>query len=111
MQMGKGSHKQVAKTSKAAAPGRSIKLGRDLRIATASSTFQALREAAGGPDGKVVLDARLVEKADAAGLQALLAGRQALLQAGKSVAWTECTPHLKAAAGMLGLADALGLPQ
>jgi phospholipid transport system transporter-binding protein len=111
MQMGKGSQNKVAKTSKAAEQGRPVKLGRDLRIASASATFQALRDAAGGADGKVVLDARLVEKADAAGLQALLAGRQALLQAGKSIAWTGCTPHLKAAAGMLGLAEALGLPE
>ena len=100
----------MAKTSKAEA-GRSIRLGPDLRIATASSTFQALRDAASGPGGKVVLDARQVEKADAAGLQALLAGRRALQEAGKSVAWTGCTPHLKAAAGMLGLAEALGLPE
>lgn len=110
MQIGKGSHNKVAKTSKSEA-GRSIKLGPDLRIATASTTFQALRDAAAGPGGKVVLDARQVEKADAAGLQALLAGRRALQEAGKSVAWTGCTPHLKAAAGMLGLAEALGLPE
>ena len=110
MQTGKGSQNKVAKTSKAE-PGRSIKLGADLRIATASATFQALRQAAAGPGGKVVLDARQVERADAAGLQALLAGRRALQEAGKSVAWTGCTPHLKAAAGMLGLAEALGLPE
>ncbi len=109
--MGKGSQNKVAKTSKTGEAGRPVKLGRDLRIATAAATFRALREAAEDKDSRVILDARQVEKADAAGLQALLAGRQALLAAGKDVSWSGCTPQLTAAAGILGLAEALGLTQ
>lgn len=100
----------MAKTSKADL-GKAIKLGRDLRIAAASATFQSLREAAGGPEQRIVLDAKQVEKADAAGLQALLAGRMAIEGAGKRVEWSGATAQLKSAAGLLGLADALGLPQ
>jgi anti-anti-sigma regulatory factor len=51
-----------------------------------------------------------VEKVDAAGLQALLAGRRLLEAAGKSVAWTGCSPQLVAVAGLLGLAGPLGIP-
>jgi anti-anti-sigma regulatory factor len=109
--MGKGHQNKVGKTSKAADTGRAVKLGRDLRIATAAATFHALREAAGAKDAKVVVDGGQVEKADAAGLQALLAGRQALAAAGKKVAWSGCSAQLKAAAGLLGLAGALELPQ
>jgi anti-anti-sigma regulatory factor len=105
------SQKKVAKINKTAAPGRAIRLGADLRIATAAATFAALREAAAGPHVQVVLDAKQVEKADAAGLQALLAGCMALERAGKRVEWRSVAPQLTAAAGLLGLADALGLPQ
>lgn len=107
----------MAKTSKATAAGRpaastrTVKLGRDLRIATAHATFGALRDAAAGADAKVVVDARQVEKADAAGLQAILAGRAELARAGKHVAWVGCTPQLVAAAELLGLDGALGLPR
>lgn len=104
-----GSQIKVAKTNKAAGSGRSIKLGRDLRISTASATFRSLRDAAVGPEPKILLDARQVEKADAAGLQALVAGRRALEQAGKRVEWSGATEQLKAAAALLGLEDALGL--
>ena len=105
------SQKKVAKTNKTAETGRAIRLGADLRIATASATYQALQEAAAAPQANVVLDAKLVEKADAAGLQALLAGRMALERAGKRVEWRGVAPQLKAAAGLLGLAEALGLPE
>lgn len=100
----------MAKTSKAAEGSKPIKLGRDLRIATAADTFRVLRAAAAGPDRKVVLDAGQVEKADAAGLQALLAGRLEIRRAGKSLSWKTCTPQLKSAATLLGLAEALELP-
>jgi phospholipid transport system transporter-binding protein len=100
----------VAKTTKGETT-RLIKLGRDVRIATAAATFEALRGAAQGAPAKVTLDAGQVEKTDAAGLQALLAGRLALVRAGKSVAWSGCSAPLKSAAGLLGLAEALELPR
>jgi anti-anti-sigma regulatory factor len=104
----------VAKTSKAGAgkagaEPRTVKLGRELRIATARATFLALSEAAKGAEGRVVLQAGQVEKADAAGLQAVLVGRSALLRAGKDVLWAGCTPQLRTAAELLGLEQALGL--
>jgi anti-anti-sigma regulatory factor len=105
----------VAKTSKAAtgakaaASARTVKLARELRIASARATFDALRAAAAAAERKVVVDARQVEKADAAGLQAVLAGRAAILRAGKEVAWSGATPQLRAAAELLGLQQALDL--
>jgi anti-anti-sigma regulatory factor len=100
----------VAKNSKAAET-KTIKLARDLRIAGAATAFGALRSAAESPERRVALDARQVEKVDAAGLQALLAGRQALGGAGKAMSWTGCSPQLTAAAGLLGLAELLELPR
>lgn len=111
----KPQNRRVAKTSKATAAGRpaastrTVKLGRDLRIATAHATFSVLRAAAAGAEQRVVVDARQVEKADAAGLQAVLAGRAEIVRAGKDLAWSEATPQLKAAAELLGLQQALGL--
>jgi hypothetical protein len=58
-----------------------------------------------------MLDGRQVERADAAGLQALLAGKLELERGGKRVEWNGATEQLTAAAGLLGLADALGLAQ
>ena len=100
----------MAKNSKAAET-KTIKLARDLRIAGAAAAFGALRSAAEAPERRVALDARQVEKVDAAGLQALLAGRQALSGAGKAMSWTGCSPQLTAAAGLLGLAELLELPR
>jgi anti-anti-sigma regulatory factor len=88
-----------------------VRLNADLRIANAAATFNALRDAARGRSQKVILDARAVAKADSAGLQALLAGRRALLDSGKSVAWSACPVTLRSAASLLGLADALELPE
>ena len=59
----------------------------------------------------MLVDGGQVEKADAAGLQALLAGRMELGAAGKSIAWAGCTPQLRSAAELLGLAEALELPR
>jgi anti-anti-sigma regulatory factor len=107
----------VAKTSKATAAtkgatsARTVKLGRELRIAAARETFAALRDAARSGERTVVIDAHQVEKADAAGLQAVLAGRAELVRAGKDVAWRGPTAQMKAAAELLGLEQALGLPQ
>ena len=94
-----------------ATEARTLKMGRDLRIATAGATFIALRKAAGSPDARIALDARQVEKVDAAGLQALLAGRALLERAGKTASWTGCSPQLSTAAALLGLDKALGLPE
>jgi anti-anti-sigma regulatory factor len=90
---------------------KTIKIGRDLRIATADATLGALRKAAGGADMRVALDARQIEKVDAAGLQALLAGRALLARSGKTLSWTGCSPQFAAAAVLLGLADPLELPK
>jgi anti-anti-sigma regulatory factor len=102
---------KVAKTNKASEGGKTIKIGRDLRIASAVSAYGALRAASDGAEDRVMLDARQVEKVDAAGIQALLAGRRELLRAGKAVSWSGCSAQLKSAAGLLGLAKALELPE
>jgi anti-anti-sigma regulatory factor len=70
-----------------------------------------LRKAAAAPEARCVLDARQVEKVDAAGLQALYAGRDLLARAGKTLGWAGCSPQLAAAAALLGLVDALELPK
>ncbi len=101
----------MAKTSKASEAVKTIKIGRDLRIAGAAGAFAALRSAAEGAERRIALDARQVDKVDAAGLQALLAGRRALGSAGKGVSWVGCSAQLKAAAALLGLAESLELPQ
>lgn len=100
----------MAKTSKTSEGPKTVKIARDIRIAGAAGTFAALQAAAGAPERRIVLDARQVEKVDAAGLQALVAGRGALGAAGKAVAWAGCSPQLKSAAALLGLAQALELP-
>lgn len=100
----------MAKTGKGSEI-KTIKIGRDLRIAGAAAAFGALRSAAEAAESRVALDARQVEKVDAAGLQALLAGRQALASAGKAVSWVGCSAQLSAAAGLLGLAEHLELPR
>ena len=97
----------MAKTGKAAEEVKTIKVAGDLRIAAAAATFDVLRKAAESADQSVALDGGDVEKVDAAGLQALLAGRQALVRAGKTVSWTGCSAQLKAAASLLGLAGPL----
>lgn len=94
-----------------ATEAKSIKIGRDLRVATAAATFAAFRKAAGASDGRFALDARQVEKVDAAGLQALQAGRALLTGAGKTVTWSGCSPQLASAAALLGLVEALELPK
>ena len=101
----------MAKIRKASAGAKTIKVAGDLRIASAASAFSALRAAAETAEIRVEIDARQVEKVDAAGLQALLAGRQALARAGKTIVWSGCSSQLKAVAGLLGMAEALELPQ
>lgn len=101
----------MAKTGKAAGKARALKLEGDLRIGGASAALELLRAAARKPEKQVSLDASQVEKVDAAGLQALLVGRQLLAQAGKSVVWKAPSAQFTAAAALLGLAEPLGLPR
>ncbi|HWA38188.1 MAG TPA: STAS domain-containing protein [Burkholderiales bacterium] len=101
----------MTRTPRSGESGKTVKLGQDLRIATAAATFNALRDASRAKEPRVTLDGGQVEKADAAGLQAVLAGRGALASAGKKVAWSGCTPQLRSAAELLGLAEALELPR
>ena len=100
----------MAKSGKSSGKVRAVKLGDDLRIGAAKAAFESLRSAAAKPEKQVTLDAGEVEKVDAAGLQALLAGRMALAQAGKAVTWAGVSAQLGAAAGLLGLAESLELP-
>lgn len=81
----------------------------DLRIAGAAAAYASLRSAAEGPAARIAIDATQVEKVDAAGVQALLAGRKALEQAGRQPTWAGISPQLKAAAQLLGLAELLEL--
>jgi anti-anti-sigma regulatory factor len=101
----------MAKQGKASQAVKAIKVAEDLRIAGAAAAYGVLQAAAAGTESRVLLDGRRVEKVDTAGLQALLAGRQALARAGKSVSWAGCSPQLKAAAELLGVADALGMAE
>lgn len=101
----------MAKTSKTLETGKPIKLGRDLRIASAAGAYAAFIAAAHGAVATVSVDARQIEKADAAGIQALLAGRIAVVRAGKALVWVGCSAQLRSAAALLGLAEALELPQ
>lgn len=101
----------MAKTGKASVKARAIRLDSDLRIGGAVAVLAALRAAADKPEKRVALDGSQVEKIDAAGLQALLVGRQVLAQAGKTVDWTASSTPLRAAAALLGLAESLELPQ
>jgi ABC-type transporter Mla MlaB component len=101
----------MAKTGKPAGKARALKLEGDLRIGGAAGVLELLRAAARKPEKQIALDARQVERVDAAGLQALLVGRQLLVDAGKSVSWTAPSAQLTAAAALLGLAERLELPR
>lgn len=100
----------MARTSKTT-PAKLVKLEADLRIAGAAAAFAALRSAAEERHARITVDVGKVEKVDAAGLQALLAGRGLLVAEGKTVEWTGGSPKLDAAADLLGLREALGLPK
>ena len=100
----------MAKTTKTSG-ARTIKIAPDLRISGARAAYAALSEAVGRPESRIAIDARQVEKVDAAGLQAILAGRRALGAAGKKLTWAGSSPQFKAAAGLLGLAEDLGLSE
>ena len=98
----------MGRTSKTTA-AKIVKLAPDLRIVGAATAFAALSSAAGERHERIVLDARKVEKVDAAGVKAVLAGRAALSAAGKSVEWAGQSTQLESAAELLGLREALGL--
>ena len=100
----------MAKSGKSSGSDRALKLGRDVRIATAAAIFDAFREASLAKESSILIDGGQVEKADTAGLQALLAGRRALESAGKKIVWASCAPQLRSAAELLGIARALELP-
>jgi anti-anti-sigma regulatory factor len=100
----------VAKTTKTSG-ARTIKIAPDLRIAGARAAYAVLRDAAGRPESRIALDGRQVEKVDAAGIQAILAGRRVLGAAGKKITWSGTSTQLETAAGLLGLAEALGLSE
>ncbi|MBV8029926.1 MAG: STAS domain-containing protein [Betaproteobacteria bacterium] len=99
----------MAKT-KGSEPAKTLKLARDLRIASAASAYAMLKEATKSPATSVTLDGREVEKVDAAGLQAVLAGQRVLAAAGKSVSWAGVSASMRAAADLLGLSGAMGVP-
>ena len=98
----------MGRTSKTTA-AKIVKLAPDLRIVGAATAFAALSSAAGERHERIVLDARKVEKVDAAGVQAVLAGRAVLSAAGKRVEWAGASAQLEAAAELLGLREALGM--
>ncbi len=111
MAVRKGDKTKVAKSGKSQGSDRTLKLGRDVRIATAAAIFNAFREASLSKEASILIDGGQVEKADTAGLQAVLAGRRALEDAGKKSVWTGCAPQLRSAAELLGIAQALELPR
>jgi len=91
--------------------GKPLVLGPELRIGTATQTFSALSGAVRDAGATLELDAGNVEKADSAGVQALVAGVLLARSAGKALAWKGCSTPLKAAAELLGVAAVLELPQ
>jgi len=100
----------VKKAGKQAGAAKTLKVGHDLRIAQARALFEALGAASRAPAERIVLDASHVDKTDAAGIQALVAGTLLLRQAGKSLSWAACSAHLRSAADLLGVARELELP-
>ncbi len=100
---------KVAKSNKAAEGVKTVKVERDLRVAAAAATFASLRAAAQAKETRVSVDARQVEKVDAAGLQAVLAGCRLLAGAGKEVRWAGCSAQFTTAAELLGLSEPLGI--
>ena len=84
-----------------------LALGEDLRIGRVREVFETLRAA--HPKATVVIDASLVAKVDAAGLQALAACAARWRADGISWRWEQPAEPLKSAARQAGLEAALGL--
>lgn len=94
-------------TRRAKAREPRLALGEDLRIARAREVFETL---SGAPAAAtVVIDASLVSKVDAAGLQALAACTGRWRASGTAWRWENPAEPLKAAARQAGLAAALEL--
>jgi anti-anti-sigma regulatory factor len=100
----------VKKAGKQTGTAKPLKVGPDLRIGAARPLFESFRAAARAPGERVVVAAGEVEKADAAGVQALVAGALLLRQAGKKLSWDGCSAQLRSAADLLGVAGVLELP-
>ena len=83
-------------------------MGDDLRIARAREVAALLAEARAA--GAVEIDASQVERVDAAGLQALVAGVARLREAKVAVRWGGVAPALSTSAAIAGLAGVLELP-
>jgi anti-anti-sigma regulatory factor len=84
-----------------------VALGEDLRISRAREIFAGLE--GGDPKATAVIDASLVAKVDAAGLQALAVCVGRWRAAGRAWRWDQPAQPLKAAARLAGLEAALGL--
>lgn len=90
--------------------GTAVALAADLRIASAREAYESLERAARGTGPLVAIDASGVEKVDAAGIQAVAAGVQAIRRSGKALTWKACSAPLRSASELLGLAGTLELP-
>ena len=86
---------------------RRVSLGEDLRIGRAREIVQLLGDACTAKS--IEIDAAQVERIDAAGLQALVAGLARLRAAKVTWRWHGASPTLSAAAALAGLAAALEL--
>jgi anti-anti-sigma regulatory factor len=82
-------------------------LGDDLRIARATEIAGLLASASDA--GSVEIEAAQVERVDAAGLQALVAGIARLRKAKVACRWSGVSPALASSAALAGLAAALEL--
>jgi len=87
---------------------RTIVLPMDLTIECVTALRLLLLEATASPV-PLQLDAAAVDQCDTAGLQLLLAARRHAHAHGGMLAVIHAPPQLTAAAGHLGLVDALGL--
>ena len=93
--------------SKNRSESRRVSLGDDLRIARAAEVASLLASASDA--GSIEIDAAQVERVDAAGLQALVAGIARLRKAKVSCRWGGVSPTLASSAALAGLAEALEL--
>jgi anti-anti-sigma regulatory factor len=95
--------------SKNRSESRRISLGSDLRIARAAEVTALLAGAAGATS--LEIDAAQVERVDAAGLQALVAGLGRIKAANIACRWGGVSPALASSAAVAGLDDVLELPR
>jgi len=93
--------------SKNRSESRRVSLGDDLRIARAAEVASLLASASDADS--VEIEAAQVERVDAAGLQALVAGIARLRHAKVACRWSGVSPVLASSAALAGLAEALEL--